>query len=257
MVKPNVSGIMKSVKIFASKHAPEILTGIGVSGMIAATGLAITETPKALKLIELRKEEEGVDELSPVEIAKTVWKCYIPAAVTLTVSAACIIGASAVNVRRNAALATAYTLSETALSEYREKVIDTIGPEKEKEVRDKIDRDRVERNPIGNSEVIVTGRDNMLCLDCYAGRYFESSADLIDRAVNELNRQMLINDYVSLNDFYDELGLEHTPLGDQLGWRIDKGYVKISYSSQLTEDRKPCLVLSYELAPEYDYAKFT
>ena len=47
----------------------------------------------------------------------------IPAGVTVIAAAACIVGANSVNIKRNAALATAYSLSETALKEYQSKVV--------------------------------------------------------------------------------------------------------------------------------------
>ncbi len=62
----------------------------------------------------------------PKDIIKTAWPCYIPAAVG-AISVFCLIGASSTNLRRNAALATAYTLSESTLKEYQEKVVETIG----------------------------------------------------------------------------------------------------------------------------------
>ena len=48
MNKPNVADLFKSVKMVVSKHSPEILTGIGIAGMITTTILAVKATPKAL-----------------------------------------------------------------------------------------------------------------------------------------------------------------------------------------------------------------
>ena len=47
-------------------------------------------------------------------------------------STTCIIGANNVNAKRNAVLTTACHVSERALSEYRNKVVEVIGEEKEK-----------------------------------------------------------------------------------------------------------------------------
>ena len=135
MIKPNISAIMKSAQVWMSKHSPEILTGLGIAGMVTTTVLAVRATPKAIQLIEKKKEELDLkpeDKLTVVETVKATWKPYIPAAVTGTASVACLVGASSVNLRRNAALAAAYHLSETALTEYREQVIETIGKNKEK-----------------------------------------------------------------------------------------------------------------------------
>ena len=59
MNKPNVADLFKSVKMVVSKHSPEILTGIGIAGMITTTILAVKATPKALSLVKQAEEEKG------------------------------------------------------------------------------------------------------------------------------------------------------------------------------------------------------
>ena len=254
MNKPNVAKFIKDARKMVSKHSPEILTGIGIAGMITTTVLAVKATPKALEKIKEEKKAKCTDELTPVETIKATWKCYIPAAVTGVASVTCLVGASSVSARRNAAIATAYKLSETALTEYREKVVETLGERKDQMVREAIDKDHIEKNPVSQKEIIITGKGTTRCYDNFSGRYFESDIDQVKRAVNELNRQMLLHDYVSLNEFYDELGLTHTDLGDELGWSIDKGYIDVHFSSHLSEDGVPCLAISYSIAPRYDYS---
>ena len=258
MGKTNLATIVASTRQFVSKRSPEILTGIGIAGMISTAVLAVKATPKAMELIEEKKREEWLDKLSPVEIVKVAWKPYIPAIVTCVTSTACLIGASSVSAKRNAALATAYKLSETALTEYREKVIETIGEKKERTVRDKVAEERVKKNPVSKNEVIITGNGKTLCFDPISGRYFMCSIETIKRAENTLNKQMLhdISGYVSLNEFYDEIGLDHTSVGDDLGWNTDK-IIDIDFSSQLNDNGEPSVVLDYLVAPKYDFYKFS
>ncbi len=266
MNKPNLSQIAKSIRATLTQHSPEILTGIGIASMVTTTILAVRATPTALMILEdaASEKEEWVDvkpnitdlpKIFPVkETFVLTWKCYIPAAVTFVTGVGCIIGASSVNVRRNAALATAYTLSETALKEYKEKVIETIGEKKEQVVRDSIAKDHIEKNPIGRNEIIVTGKGSTRCYDCISGRYFESEIDNIRKAENELTRQILVDNYASLNDFYDLIGLSPISLGEDLGWNIDKK-PEIYFSAQLSDDEEPCLVINYSVAPKYEYYK--
>lgn len=258
MDKTNLAIIAKDIRKFASKRSPEILTGIGIAGMITTTILAVRATPKALELIEEQKEEESVDELSSFEVVKVAWKPYIPAMVTCVASTACLIGASSVNTKRNAALATAYKLSETALSEYRDKVVETIGEKKERIVRDKVAEERVKKNPVSKNEVIITGNGKTLCFDPISGRYFMCSIETIKKAENTLNKQMLhdISGYVSLNEFYDELGLDHTSVGNDLGWNTNQ-LIDIDFSSQLNDNGEPSVVLDYLVAPKCDYYNFS
>ena len=262
MNKPNFAKFFKDAKTAISAHSPEILVGIGIAGMITTTVLAVGATPKALRLIEEEKEkqtierQEVVEKLKPMEVVKVTWKCYIPATATGIASIACLIGASRVNLRRNAALATAYKLSETALSEYKDKVVETIGEKKERAIREAIAKDDVDKNPVSKNEVIITNKGHTLCYDAISGRYFESDIEQIKKVANEINRQMLIHDYISLNEFYDALGLENIPLGDELGWRIIDGYIDPLFSSHLAEDGRPCVVLKYSIAPKYGYSQF-
>lgn len=252
-MKKEIAKSFLSLKTAIKKHSPEILTGIGIAGMITTTVMAVRATPKALILIEERKEEIGAEKLEAMDMVKTAWACYIPAAITGTLSVACLIGASSVNARRNAALATAYTLSESALKDYQGKVIEMFGEKKNEAVKDAIAKDKVEKNPVVTREVIITEKGNTLCYDAISGRYFKSDIEKIKKAECELNRQMLDDMYVSLNDFYYEIGLDSVKLGDELGWNVDSGYIDLSFSSQLASDGTPCLVIDYSVAPRYDY----
>lgn len=248
--------VINSSKQYLSKHSPEILTGIGIAGMITTTVLAVSATPKALNLIDIQKKKLKTDELTTLETIQAAWRPYVPAISLGVVSTACLIGASAVNAKRNAALATAYAISERTLVRYKDKVIETLGEKKEKEIRDKIAQDEVNENKSSSSQVIITGKGNSLCMDSINGRYFRSDIDKINKAVNELNRQLTYQNYVSLNDFYYELNLNGVKNGSLLGWNLDDGLIKVDFSSCLAEDGEPCLVIDFEKMPKYDYDKF-
>ena len=250
-----LSALMNTVKTSLTKHSPEILTGIGITGMTVAAVLAVKATPRAIDLIEQREDELECTGLSAVETVKTTWKCYAPAAITWGVSVGCIIGASKVNLRRNAALATAYTLSETAFREYKSKVIEAIGEKKEQEIKETIDRERIERKPASGREVIITSKGDTLCYDHFSDRYFTSSVETIRKIENKLERRLLSEGYVCLNDLYSELGLNPLPdIGYDIGWNVDRGFADFSFSSQLNENDQPCLVLSFLVKPRPDFA---
>ena len=257
MNKEGLKRTIKSAERVLTKYSPGILTGIGIAGMIGATFMAVKATPKALYLIETKKEESEVEELTPVETIKTCWKCYIPATLATVLSIICLIGASTVSAKRNAALATAYSISEAALREYQEKVVEVIGEKKEKAVRDAVAKDQIERDPVTKSEVvIIDSNSNTLCYEPLSGRYFKSTIDKIKKAEIKLDRQMIQEMYVSLNDFYWEIGLDGTDLGDKMGWNLSKGYMDLSFSSQLADDGTPCAVIVYGIPPVYDYQNY-
>ena len=259
MNKEALTTVFKNIQNGLSKHSPEILTGIGIAGMITTTVLAVKATPKALQMIDDKKKEEHVDKLTPMETVKTAWKPYIPAVVTGTMSTACIIGASRVSLRRNAALATAYQLSSTALADYKEKVVETIGEKKEQGIREKVAQKKVDEKPVESSNIIITGNGQTLCHDPQFGQYFNSNIDAIKAAVTELNYRMIDQgqEYVSLNDFYDELGVERIEVGDELGWNVGRdGKIVVQTSAAICKNNQPCIVIHYNVAPKYDYFKF-
>lgn len=261
----SLTEITKGIRLSLRKHSPEILTGLGIAGMVTTTVMAVGATPKALLLIEEEKRkqnrillEEGearkrIEKLKPLDVVKTTWRCYLPSAIMCGVSIGCLICASQTSLRRNAALATAYTLSESALKEYQEKVAKEIGEKKEQAVRDSIAKDKVEQNPASSNEIIITERGSTLCYDIVFKRWFTSDIEKIKRAVNDLNRRMRDEMYISVNEFFYELGLDGIKYGDDMGWNIDTGYIDLDFSSQLTDEGRPVLTIDYRLAPTYDF----
>lgn len=260
MNKTNVTKFFNDAKALVSKRSPEILTGLGIAGMITTTVLAVKATPKAMRIIEEAKQEQQKDKLTPFETVQAVWKPYIPAVVTGTVSVACLVGASSVNLKRNAALAAAYNLSATALSEYKDKVVETIGEKKEQAIRDKIAQDKLNKAPSTEpTSIIITGNGKQMCYDPLTGTKFESSVEKIQEAINSINAMLLDNDFVSLNDFYYELGIPQSKVGHDMGWNTSLGkrasLIRVHFSSELISGT-PFIVLEYDVAPKYDYDKF-
>ena len=261
MNKHALSKIARGMRTSLSKHSPEILMGIGIAGMITTTVVAVKATPKALRLLEEKKQELEVESLPPVEVVKTTWKCYVPAVVSGVASVACLVGSNSVNARRNAALATAYKLSETAFTEYRESVVETIGEKKEKVVRDKMSEKQLNDNPVSKTDIIVTGRGKTLFFEPLSHRYFYSTIELIKRAENKLNKDIICDPFdsgVTVNDFYTEIGIPTTATGDNLGWKLGIGLIDIYPSAQMAEEGsehegEPCIVLNYTNPPKYEF----
>lgn len=239
----------KILSHYTRKHSPEILTAIGITGMAVSMIFAVSATPKALQCIEDAKNERDTDELTKTEIAKATWKCYVPAAVTFAASTACIIGASKINFERNAALATAYTLSETAMMEYKKKVVEEIGKEKENDIQTKVVSDKTGTSPSVINQMFLSGGSDVMCFDELTNSYFLTTVDKLDKAVNELNRRMRDENYITLNDFYYEVGIEPNGLGEMLGWNIDDGYIKLQYTAHLDKNGNPCLAFIHVNRP--------
>lgn len=258
-MKFDLKPFVKATKTACRKHLPEILTGIGVIGAIACPIMAVKATPSALEAIERdsRDKHDGdPDAATKIEIVKSAWKYYVPSMITGGMAVACIVGASAVNMKRNAALATAYALSESALKEYKDAVLSEVGEKKEQSIRDRIAGKRIEDNPVDEASIIDTKSGDVLCYDSWTGRYFKSSVESLRKAENELNRMLLRDDYASLNDFYDLVGLPCVEVGDKFGWAIRKGMMELDFSTQLTDKGIPCMVVSHHFDPFIGFQNF-
>lgn len=251
MNKQTIANTLKAVQKAVKKHSPEILTGIGIAGMIVTTVTAVRATPKALRLVDEKEIKDG-KRLTSSEIVKTTWKCYIPSAVTGVCSAACIIGASSISARRNAALVTAYTISETALKEYKEKAVEVVGEKKEQAIRDAVAKEKLEKAHVESREFIPTGRGETPCFDPLTNTCFKSDIETIRKAENTLNKRMRDELKITVNEFLQEIGLEpcDESIGESLGWDIDKGYIDLDFSSQLV-DGVPYLVIGHHNPPKY------
>lgn len=260
--KIDIRSTAKKVKHKLVKESPKIMFVMGIAGFYSACALAVTATPKALEAIdkeierknnELSGFEDSCTQLEPLEVVKVTWKYYIPTFAMITIATGCIIGAYSVNIKRNAALATAYTLSEAALKEYKDKMIETVGEEKAEEIKQSILKDKVTKRPVDSETLHNPNNGDVLCLDTLSGRYFYSNKNKLDSAVNEINRMMRNETYISLNTFYDQIGLDDVAIGELLGWHIDEGYLDIHYGSVVMDDGTLYMVLEYHVAPMYDY----
>ena len=257
----NKTAILKDIQTLnyeISKHSPAILIFLGITGFASTFVMACKAAPKAKEVLEelhLEQEENREENTKLIQIAKDVKEVapiYAPSILMGSMSVACIVWSYSINSKRLAALATAYSISERTLHEYQNKVIETIGEKKEERIRDEIAKDHIRDNPPSSNEVILTDGGEMLCYDSLFGRYFKSNINVIRKAEWTLNRRLINEMYVPLNDFYDEVGLPPTRMGDELGWNVDHE-IRFSFSSILTENDQTCLVVDFDICPRYDF----
>jgi len=244
----------KFIKPFVVKHEPEILMGMGISGLIFSTIWGIKATVKAVKAVNDYKEQKQFDKLTNKEIFKLTWRYYWPVAASITLSIPCIILGNRVSSKRYAALATAYTITESALQEYKDSAREIVGEKKVKQIQENIDNKKIEESYKGGNQIILTGNGDNLFFEPLSGRYFKSNWNDIAKAANELNADALSNmsGQISLNDWFSKLGLEDTDIGDNMGWELNSNphnLIEIEISSHVTKDNIPCGSISYRNDP--------
>lgn len=248
----NLRGVLKHGERLLKKHSPEILTGFGLVTLASSVVLAVKATPKALWVIE-HEEIQQAHPLTTKEKVKVAGKLYIPAAAAFVVGSACIIGASSIHLHRNAALAAAASLTDATFKSYREVVSEKIGEEAEKDIHKEVAAKKMEEHQPETKIInLPHGDDTTWCYDPLVDRYFWSTRNVIENAVNVFNRQMRYDMRLSVNEWFDTLGLDHADLADDLGWDIDtNGYLELTYDSRLDKTGKPAMVLVYTNPPKY------
>lgn len=256
--------LMKAI----GRNSSTILSGIAVATLFGAVAAAIKATPKAVEILyheaEFRREQWASDTgehedsypdekmFKPVEIVELTWKEYIPTIVLTTISTACIIGSNHISLRKNAALVSLVTLTESALKEYQEKVKDELGEKKAEKIKSEIAQDHLDQNPVNQKTVIFTGNGNYLCFEEFSKRYFRSDIEKIRQGVNAFNQKLLREGWLGINGFYDEIGLEPIELGDEFGWIAVRDLLDLSLDTKMAKDtNEPCLVIGYKVTPHH------
>ena len=244
----------KRVEKVVTDNSPVILTSIGVAGTVGTAILTGRASIKAVRLLDLAEENANIKTDTNIDKAKLVWTYYIPPVAVGSCTVAAIIFANRIGTRRAAAIAAAYTVTERAFEEYRDKVVETVGELKEQKIRDSVAQDKVDANPVSERTIIV-GTGDVLCMEAYTGRYFMSNHETIRKAENDLREQVMNEGYASLGDLYSSLNLPRTSDCEDVGWSTDKS-PRISISATVAEDGKPCLVMSYDVSPIRGYYRF-
>lgn len=201
------------------RNSSTILTVMGGIGVIGTAVLAAKATPKAMKLIEEAEQEKG-EKLSKWETVKTATPPYVPAIILGSVTVGSILGANILNQRSQAALTSAYALLDQTHKEYKRKTIELYGDDAERKVREEIAKDHYDEDEF--DEEYDDGKT--LFYDEFSQRYFRATQEDLLRAKYEINK-MLVDEYViNLNELYELLGLDPVDYGEYVGWNASQMY---------------------------------
>lgn len=245
--------LLRQSKVFLSRNASTILTCMGGAGVIATSVLAVKATPKALKIVEMAKEEKG-EELTKMEIVKAAGPAYIPAVAVGVTTIACIFGANVLNKRQQASLMSAYALIDSSYKEYKNKVIELYGEEADAHVREEIVKDHYK------DEDIEVEDGKQLFYDEYSERYFESTMEKVITAEYAINRKISTWGGVDLNEFYEALDIPPVDYGNHVGWSSGmlfdtawSSWLDFDHEKVELDDGLEVYILRFAVEPMYDY----
>ena len=253
--------LFTKVMNFVDDHQREILLGCTIVGVISTGLTAWRNAPKAKELIEKHKQameaiaedDKEARKKETIETVKDVAPLVLPPIAIGTATVLCAVGGHSASSKQIAALSAAYNMAKDGLSEYKDKAKDVLGVKKEREISDEVSASKVKTNPPKTDLIINTGKGSTICYDPKSGRYFYHDAEQIRKAANSINKRMMDEYYISLNEFYDELGLANTDLGDTNGFNIDDDLIDIDhlFSATLDPNDNPVLVLNYDISNAY------
>ena len=257
-MKEKLMNVYNGVKGKVEKHSPEILMGVGVVGVVATTVTACRATMKLNDILdeceETRDKIKSVQEnpayddrysdedaqkdltINYVQTGVKIAKLYAPSVALGVLSVGCLVGSHSVMQKRNAALSAAYLTVDKSFKEYKQRVIDRVGEEVEKEIRYGIKAEEVVETVTDEdgNETTVTETVKVMNPNLYSdyARFFDEASPYWQKDP-EYNlvflkaQQQYANDLLRakgrlfLNDVYDMLGIEKTKAGQIVGWVYD------------------------------------
>ena len=226
--------------LLAQAHSPEILLAAGVVGVVSAGVLACRAT---LKLDEVLLDAENTKEkihsadlvnysetdkvrdlaLVKVNTARRVVRLYALPVGLGVVSIGAIVGSHRVLSTRNASLAAAYAALDKGFAQYRKRVIEAVGPEKERELRygnelvETVDEETGAKTYSLKPDVSIYARFFDECSRNWQ-RTLGYNQIFLQCQQNYANDLLRARGHVFLNEVYDMLGLERTKEGAVVGW---------------------------------------
>lgn len=251
-----MNGLLSKTKSFLKRSSPTILTCFSVAGVVGTTVLAVKATPKAVELIknDSRRNHDGDPyAYTKLEALQSCWRCYIPAAFVGLSTITCIIGINVLNKRNQASLASVYALLSESYQQYRKAAKTVYGEDADSKIKAQMAKDTYISDGGGYSVYspdLDSESEKILCYDLFSQRYFTSTIAAVLNAQYRVNRNLQLRGSVSINEFYEFLGIDKIENGDDIGWDINEfiegGIAWLEFDNRHTvlDDGLECCVIS-------------
>lgn len=248
--------LLKQTKIFWNKNGSTVLSIVGAVGVVATTIAAVKATPKALKLIEEKKEEKG-DELTKWETVRVALPTYVPSIILGTATISSIVGANLMSQRRQASIISAYALLNQNYKNYKRKVTDIYGEDANSKISTELAKENYDKDQDTDAD-----DGKVLYYDDYSSRYYRMTSEEMLEAQYKINK-ILVNDFcATVNEYYDILGLEPIPGGDELGWSSSQlhdmywnGWLEFYHEEITLDDGLECTIV-HITEPEQEFLDY-
>lgn len=244
--------ILKNAVGYFSKNKAQIWNVAGCAGVYLTAILAAQGSLRAVEAIQDSEWEKG-ELTTKKEKIKIGWKYYLPAFAASLGTIFCITKSKGIYEQRIGSLLSLYSLSESVFKDYQDKTKEMLGNGKETKIKDGAMAGRILRRPMSMVEIADTGFGDFLCYDLPSDRYFRSDAETIKQIEQIFNRKLEVEELLTLNELYYEFKLPPTHMGDDFGWLQEDHSLNIIFSTHVTEEGEPCLVLDYKIFPLFKH----
>lgn len=233
--------------------SPALLIATGCVGIACTAYSVFKSTPKYLEYVE-----ENPD-MGKLERSKAIVRHFWPSMVIGAGSAACFIGAHTIDVRRQAVLASALGVSETALLEYKTAAEEALTENDVKKIEEKIAEKRSQDDPAPESMAheYEFRQGEVLFKEPTSGQHFWSTVETVRQAERDCLYDCMTGMFISVNEFFDKIDspqLCHMDNGDNLGWNGEHP-IKIQ-SMPIVQERPgvPVYHIYYQEPPTTQYS---
>lgn len=230
---------------FLNKHSASILTCCASVGVIFTAVLVAKETPKVLDILE-----DENDSLTTSNKVVAVASIYAPAIIMGSVTIACIFGANIMNKRQQALITSAYCFANQTFKDYRQKLIELYGEEADEKIQDELFA--VRKSDYHQTHLDIP--DTILeFYEPISKRYFNAYEREVMDAEYHLNRNYVLRGSVSLNEYYEFLGLKtEDESDDKIGWDIESGiyWLDFSHEKRLRPDGSTYYIVDIGFGPD-------
>lgn len=248
---------------YVQNNSANILTGLGIAGVVTTTVMGIKATPKALRILDEREEykmEIYNEPLTKTEKALVLAPVYFPTILMGATTISCIYGANHINKKQQAVLSGAYSYLNSCYNEYRNKVKELYGDDSDDKVKQSIAHDKYIEHYYKDEEKPNT----KLYYDEFSGRYFNLNPLELPQILYDINKMYNFTGELTLNNVYEYLGLEGTDYGATVGWAATKdwecnGFSWIDIMSDPMEmpDNLECYAIRFNIDPSDDYYQWS
>jgi len=241
------------------KASPTILTILGAAGTVVTAVMAVKATPDALKRRDDAQDEKGKGKLTLLETVKAEAPAYIPAAAIGVGTMGCIFGANILNQKQQAALASAYALLDQTYRKYKDKVKSLFGEAGDRMVERAVAQD--EKN--AENDRPPWDEVQTFYFEPY-GKFFDRTMEQVFQAEYCINRNFVLKQGVTVNEFLDFLDLDPVDGGDEVGWNLYDGeafygyqWIDFNHRYFVTDDGLTVCSIDTPFSPHHEETEFS